>query len=79
MATVSITVNQIVTNHPPVAKVQTVETNKNTPKDILLTGKDPDTGDTIIYAIFLSPTNGQISYFDKTTGKLTYRQRYQMA
>ena len=72
MATVSITVNHIVINHPPVANIQSVETNKNTPKDILLTGKDPDTGDTIIFAIVLSPSNDQISNFDKTTGKLTY-------
>jgi len=72
IATVSITVNHIVINHPPVANIQSVETNKNTPKDILLTGKDPETDDTIIFAIVLSPSNDQISNFDKTTGKLTY-------
>ena len=69
VATVSITVNQVVTNHPPVANGQNVETNKNTPKNFILTGKDPDTGDTITFAIILSPSNGQISNFDKNTGK----------
>ena len=72
VATVSITVNQVVTNHPPVANGQNVETNKNTPKNFILTGKDPDTGDTITFAIILSPSNGQIGNFDKNTGKLTY-------
>jgi len=61
------------TNNPPVAVDKTVETNSNTPVSIKLEGRDTDQGDSISgFTLVSSPTNGQISNFNSTTGILLY-------
>jgi subtilisin family serine protease len=49
-----------VTNKPPVAYDQTVETTQNTSVDITLIAADPD-GDPLTYAIVSGPANGTVS------------------
>ena len=55
IATVSVTVNAV--NDKPVASSQSVTTEQDTAKNIILTGSDVD-GDTLTYAIASQPTNG---------------------
>ncbi len=57
-ATVNITVTAV--NDAPVANPQSVGTNRNTPKDITLTGSDVD-GDSLTYAIVSGPLHGSLS------------------
>jgi hypothetical protein len=60
-------------NNPPVAINKAVETNSNTPVSVKLEGRDADQGDSISgFVMVSSPTNGQISNFDSTTGTLLY-------
>ena len=72
LATVHIIVNPV--NDPPLANNQQLETNQNTPLDIILKGSDPIDNSDIIskFRIISSPTNGQISNFDSVKGTLTY-------
>ena len=71
IATVLITVNPV--NDPPVANIQQLETDQNTPLQITLSGADPIDNDAISqFRIVNSPTNGQISNFNQMTGELTY-------
>ena len=71
IAAVLITVNPV--NDPPVANIQQVETDQNTPLQITLSGADPIDNDAISqFRIVNSPTNGQISNFNQMTGELTY-------
>ena len=71
IAAVLITVNPV--NDPPVANIQQLETNQNTPLQITLSGADPIDNDAISqFRIVNSPTNGQISNFNQMTGELTY-------
>ena len=68
---VLITVNPV--NDPPVANIQQLETDQNTPLQITLSGADPIDNDAISqFRIVNSPTNGQISNFNQMTGELTY-------
>ena len=62
-ATVSITVNT-----PPLAKAQTLWTNKGVAKAITLTGSDAD-GDKLTYAVGINPTHGLLT---GTIPNLTY-------
>jgi hypothetical protein len=48
------------TNNPPVANYQSLETNEDTSRAIVLTASDPD-GDTLTYHIVSSPSNGNLS------------------
>ena len=71
IAAVLITVNPV--NDPPVANIQQLETDQNTPLQITLSGADPIDNDAISqFRIVNSPTNGQISNFNQMTGELTY-------
>ena len=71
IAAVLITVNPV--NDPPVANIQQLETDQNTPLQITLSGADPIDNDVISqFRIVNSPTNGQISNFKQMTGELTY-------
>ncbi len=66
VGTISITVQGV--NNPPSANNQTVTTNKNAAKAIILTGADPD-GDALTYVIVTQPAHGTIS---GTPPNLTY-------
>jgi len=65
-ATVSITVIHV--NHPPVAAGQSVQTNEDTAKAILLGATDVDS-DPLTYSVLTSPTHGTLS---GTAPNLTY-------
>ncbi|HEY5738032.1 MAG TPA: Ig-like domain-containing protein [Nitrososphaeraceae archaeon] len=70
IAAVLITVNPV--DDPPVANIQQLETDQNTPLQITLSGTDPIDNDAISqFRIVNSPTNGQISNFNQMTGELT--------
>ncbi len=58
-STVTITVDA--TNRPPTADPQTLDTPEDTPLAVTLTGTDPDTGDTLTYAITTLPTHGTLT------------------
>src|SRR6476620_8417994 len=69
---VSITVNPATpVNTPPVAKAQSVTTNRDTAASINLGATDKD-GDTLTYSLTSSPKQGSISSFDKNTGTVVY-------
>ena len=59
-ATVSITVNNVVTNIAPVADAQSVVTDENIAKLITLSGSDAN-GDPLTYSIVSGPSNGTLS------------------
>ena len=65
-ATVSITVTPV--NDAPVANMQAVETNENSPLSILLSASDID-GDSLDYVISTTPAHGTLS---GTAPNLTY-------
>lgn len=52
-------------NHAPVANNAAVETDEDTPKDITLSGTDPD-GDTLTFAIVTGPAHGTITQVGAT-------------
>ena len=58
-----------VTNNPPVAYGQSVNTTKNTSVDITLNATDPD-GDPLTYTIAANPANGTVS---GTAPTITYK------
>src|SRR6476660_551600 len=69
---VSITVNPATpVNTPPVAKAQSVTTNRDTAASINLDATDKD-GDSLTYSLTSSPKQGSISSFDKNTGTVVY-------
>ena len=69
---VSISVNPATpVNTPPVAKAQSVTTNRDTAASINLGATDKD-GDTLTYSLTSSPKQGSISSFDKNTGTVVY-------
>jgi hypothetical protein len=74
-AKVSITVNPVThINTPPVAKSQSVTTNKDTPASITLDATDKD-GDSLTYSIGSSPNQGSLSSFDKDAGSVVYKPK----
>jgi large repetitive protein len=60
-----------VTNVPPVANGQSVNTPENTPVQITLTGSDPN-GLPLTFAIVGNPANGALSALNTNTGAVTY-------
>lgn len=58
--TASVSVAVAAVNDVPEADAQSVNTNKNTAVDIVLTGSDVD-GDTLTFAILSGPANGTLS------------------
>ena len=58
IATVSITVTAV--NDAPIANSQSANYFINTPKNITLTGSDPE-GDVLTFTVLTSPTNGTLS------------------
>jgi hypothetical protein len=48
-------------DHPPTAYSQSIQTTQNTPLAISFKAADPDSGDTIGYAILSQPSHGQLS------------------
>ena len=69
---VSITVNPATpVNTPPVAKAQSVTTNRDTAASINLDATDKD-GDSLTYSLTSSPNHGSLSSFDKNTGTVVY-------
>ena len=58
-------------NDPPVANGQNVTATEDTPKDITLSGSDPN-GDTLTFSIVSQPTNGTLS---GTPPNVTYTPR----
>jgi len=56
---------------PPVANNQSLTTIQNTAVTIKLTGSDP-AGGTLTFALGSAPTQGTLSNFDATTGKVVY-------
>ena len=71
-AKVSITVNPVThINTPPVAKSQSVTTNRDTSSSITLDATDKD-GDSLTYSLGTSPNHGSLSSFDKDTGSVVY-------
>ena len=69
---VSITVNPATpVNTPPVAKAQSVTTNRDTAASINLGATDKD-GDSLTYSLGTSPNHGSLSSFDKNTGTVVY-------
>jgi PKD repeat protein len=67
-ATVDITVNAV--NTAPVANAQSVSTDKNTPKEITLTGSDAE-GSTLTFAVATAPTHGSLGSIS-AAGVVTY-------
>lgn len=49
------------TNNPPSADAKTVTTDKNTPVQVVLSGSDPDAGDTLTFSVTDSPSHGTLS------------------
>ena len=71
-AKVSISVNPATpVNTPPVAKAQSVTTNRDTAASINLGATDKD-GDSLTYSLGTSPNHGSLSSFDKNTGTVVY-------
>jgi len=71
-AKVSISVNPATpVNTPPVAKAQSVTTNRDTAASINLDATDKD-GDSLTYSLGTSPNHGSLSSFDKNTGTVVY-------
>src|SRR6476620_7545053 len=71
-AKVSISVNPATpVNTPPVAKAQSVTTNRDTAASISLDATDKD-GDSLTYSLGTSPNHGSLSSFDKNTGTVVY-------
>ena len=58
-------------NGAPTANPQSVYTNEDTPKDIVLTANDPN-GDVLTFAINTNPAFGTLSDFNANTGQVTY-------
>jgi Big-like domain-containing protein/HYR domain-containing protein/K319-like protein len=58
-------------NTPPVAKAQSVTTNRDTAVPINLDATDKD-GDSLTYSLTSSPSHGSLSSFDKDTGEVVY-------
>jgi Big-like domain-containing protein/calcineurin-like phosphoesterase family protein len=58
-------------NTPPVAKAQSVTTNRDTAVSINLDATDKD-GDSLTYSLTSSPKQGSLSSFDKDTGSVLY-------
>ena len=54
-----------VQNQAPTAHAQSVTTDEDVAKDIILTGSDPN-GDSLTFAIAAQPTNGSVSVADST-------------
>ena len=74
-AKVSITVNPVThVNTPPVAKSQSVTTNRDTPASITLDATDED-GDSLTYSLTSSPKQGSLSSFDKDSGSVVYNPK----
>ena len=67
--TVSITVNAV--DDPPVAINETVRVNAGASVDAFVRGEDVD-GDTLTYAVVLSPHEGLITSFNTSTGAFSY-------
>jgi len=72
LATVTITVNAV--NDPPVAQAQDVTTGQDVPLQITLAGDDgdPETGQTLSFALGDGPMHGTLSGFDPVAGTVTY-------
>ena len=66
IATVSITVGT--GNGSPTADAQSVTTDEDSPKAVVLSGSDPD-GDTMTFSVVVNPAHGQL---DGTPPNLTY-------
>lgn len=60
-ATITIhVVGPVVPNTAPVANAQSVLLDKNTTKDIMLSGADSDVGDTLVFATSTNPLHGSL-------------------
>jgi len=72
LATVTITVNAV--NDPPVAEAQDVATDEDVPLQITLAGDDgdPETDQTLSFALGDGPMHGTLSGFDPVAGTVTY-------
>ncbi|MGK7392936.1 MAG: Ig-like domain-containing protein, partial [Candidatus Cyclobacteriaceae bacterium M3_2C_046] len=60
-----------ITNGIPVVSSFTINTDKNTPIDIILTGSDPD-GDELTFETVASTTNGGLTSVDAQDNSVTY-------
>ena len=77
-AITAVKVNAVITppvqpavNTPPVAKSQSVTTNRDTSASITLDATDED-GDSLTYSLTSSPKQGSLSSFDKDSGSVVY-------
>jgi Bacterial Ig domain len=68
-AITTVKVNAVTT--PPVAKSQSVTTNRDTSASITLKATDED-GDSLTYSLTSSPKQGSLSSFDKDSGSVVY-------
>src|SRR5678815_402746 len=73
-AVITPPVQQPAVNTPPVAKSQSVTTNRDTPASITLDATDED-GDSLTYSLTSSPKHGSLSSFDKDTGSVVYNPK----
>jgi len=58
----TVDIQPLIFNTPPVAHDQAVATDEDVPVDIVLVGDDPD-GDALTFAVTSGPANGQLSAF----------------
>lgn len=65
----TILVNVVAVNDQPIADTQNVVTDEDTAVNIVLTGRDSDTGDTLTFTVLSEPTSGVLS---GTAPTLTY-------
>ena len=73
-AVITPPVQQPAVNTPPVAKSQSVTTNRDTPASITLDATDED-GDSLTYSLTSSPKQGSLSSFDKDSGSVVYNPK----
>src|SRR4030095_11876657 len=80
-AITAVKVNAVITppvqpavNTPPVAKSQSVTTNRDTSASITLDATDED-GDSLTYSLTSSPKQGSLSSFDKDSGSVVYNPK----
>ena len=73
-AVITPPVEQPAVNTPPVAKSQSVTTNRDTSASITLDATDED-GDSLTYSLTSSPKQGSLSSFGKDSGSVVYNPK----
>jgi Bacterial Ig domain len=59
-------------NHTPMAEDMTILTNSSNPVRFTLKAQDEDNGDKLNYSIVAEPKQGEVGFFDSTTGDIIY-------